>query len=313
MKPRILQVSRFLPAIEAELAAQFDVHPLWKESNQQAFLAGYGGEFTGVVTGSLAGASAALIESLPSLQVISNYGVGHERIDLGAARKRGVAVSTTPDVLTDCVADFAFALLLDVARGVAAADRFVRRGEWRPGSAFGLTTRVARKRLGILGLGRIGQGIAARGAGFGMEVRYHARHRVDAAPWGYEPSLTALADWADFLVVACAGGPETRHLVSAEVLDALGPSGFIVNIARGSVIDEQALLAALADRRIAGAGLDVFENEPTVPAALLAMDNVVLAPHTASGTRETRMEMGRLMIENLRSWYRDGKLLTPIA
>jgi lactate dehydrogenase-like 2-hydroxyacid dehydrogenase len=312
MKPRVLQNSRFLPAIEAELCAEFDVHPLWKEEDPGSFLARHGAGFTGVVTGSLAGASGALIAALPALQVISNYGVGYERIDLEAARRRGIAVSTTPDVLTDCVADFAFALLLDVARGIAAADRFVRQGRWGPGSTFPLTTRVARKRVGILGLGRIGLAIAARSAGFGMEVRYHSRRSVESAPYAYEASLPALAEWADFLVVACAGGPSTRHLVSAEILRALGPSGFIVNIARGSVIDEQALLAALLERRIAGAGLDVFAHEPSVPPALLSLDNVVLAPHTASGTRETRLEMGRLMIDNLRSWYRDGKLLTPL-
>ena len=211
------------------------------------------------------------------------------------------------------MADFAFGLLIDVARGVAAADRFVRQGHWRPGSTFPLTTRVARKRLGVLGLGRIGQGIAQRASGFGMEVRYHSRRPLEGAAWAYEGSLVALAAWADFLVVACAGGPATHHLVSADVLAALGPKGFIVNIARGTVIDEQALVAALMDQSIAGAGLDVFENEPAVPPELLAMDNVVLAPHTASGTHETRMEMGRLMLDNLRSWYRDGKLLTPIA
>ena len=309
---RVLQVSRFPPAIEAALASEFDFHPLWNEADRKAFLAQHGREFTALVTGSLAGAPRELIESLPNLKVICAYGVGYDKIDVETTRRRGIAVSNTPDVLTDCVADFAFALLLNVARRVTAADRFVREGKWKPGQFFPLTTRLARKRLGVLGLGRIGQAIAARGTGFGMEVRYHSRKPVEGAGYAYERSLEALAGWCDFLVVACAGGPATHHLVSTDILRALGPTGLIVNIARGTVIDEEALVAALVEKEIAGAGLDVFEHEPAVPEALLALDNVVLAPHTASGTNETRLEMGELMLQNLRSWYRDGKLLTPI-
>jgi lactate dehydrogenase-like 2-hydroxyacid dehydrogenase len=313
MKPRVLQLSRFLPETEAELAQEFDIHPLWNEADPAAFLATHGAQFTAVVTGSLTGVSTAVIDALPRLQVISNYGVGYEKIDVATARRRGVAVGTTPDVLTDCVADLAFGLLIDVARKLSAADGFVRRGDWRPGSAFPLTTRVSGKRLGILGLGRIGQAIAQRSTGFAMQVRYHSRRSVPDAPWQHEASLLALAEWADFLVVACAGGAATHHLVSADVLAALGPRGFIINIARGSIIDEKALVAALSDRRIAGAGLDVFEFEPAVPAELLALPGVVLAPHVGSGTHETRLAMGSLMIDNLRHWYAQGKLLTPVS
>ncbi|HSH91138.1 MAG TPA: 2-hydroxyacid dehydrogenase [Ramlibacter sp.] len=312
MKPRVLQNSRMLPAVEAELLEAFDLHPLWKETDPAGFLARHGAEFTGVVTGSMTGASGALMRALPSLQVIANYGVGYDKIDLDAARQRGVAVSNTPDVLTDCVADAAFGLVLDVARGLSAADRFVRRGDWRPGVMFPLSRRVTGKRLGIIGLGRIGQAIAERSTGFSMEVRYHSRRPVPDARWTYEKSLSSLAEWSDFLVVACAGGAATHHLVSADVLSALGLKGFLVNIARGSVVDEHALVAALVEKRIAGAGLDVFEHEPSVPKELLALDNVVLLPHMASGTHETRMAMGRLMIDNLRSWYAHGKLLTPV-
>lgn len=310
--PRVLQLSPFAPAVQADLVQAFDVHPYWKESDKPAFLATRGAEFTGLVTGSLTGVSAELMEALPSLQVVSNYGAGYEKIDLAAARRKGIAVSTTPDVLTECVADVAFGLLIDVARSLTAADRFVRKGAWKLGR-YPLTTRVAGKRLGILGLGRIGQAIAQRSTGFAMEVRYHSRRPVPDVQWTYEPSLTALADWADFLVIACAGGPATHHLVSAEVLAALGPQGFVINIARGSVIDEPALIEALASKRIAGAGLDVFENEPEVPEQLLAMDNVVLLPHLASSSNETQRAMGQLMIDNLRSWYASGKLLTPIT
>ena len=313
MKPRVIQVSRFPLPIEQTLVSEFDVHPLWSEADPLAFLARRGNEFTALVTGSLTGASGELISMLPSLRVICNFGVGYDRIDLEATRRRGIAVSTTPDVLNDCVADFAFGLLIAVARSIPGADRFVREGKWKPGQFFPVTTRVARKRLGIVGLGRIGQAIAARGAGFGMQVRYHSRQPVAGCAYQHDASLLALAEWCDFLVVACAGGPATHHLVSADVLRALGPHGFVVNISRGTVIDEAALVKALVDREIAGAALDVFEHEPQIPQALLGMDNVVLAPHTASGTRETRQEMGELMLENLRCWFREGRLLTPLA
>jgi len=265
-----------------------------------------------VATSARYGADRALIEALPSLKVIASFGVGTDTIDLDAARARGVAVSNTPEVLNDCVADLAFGLLLDVARRLSAADRFVRRGDWLEGG-FPLATKVSGKKLGIVGLGRIGAAIAKRGGGFDMTVRYHNRRPVEGSPHGYEASLPALAAWADFLVVACSGGPATRHLVSAEVIDALGPQGFLVNIARGSVVDEAALVAALLAGRIAGAALDVFEHEPNVPPALFGLDNVVLLPHIASGTHETRQAMADCVLANLTSWFDDGRLLTPVA
>jgi hydroxypyruvate reductase len=312
MKPRLLQHGRLMPALEAQLAAEFDVHPLWKEANPSAFLAARGADFIGLVTSARVGADAALINALPSLKVISSFGVGYETIDIEAAKRRGVVVSNTPDVLNDCVADLAFGLLIDISRGISAGDRFVRRGDWER-NGFPLATRVSGKRLGVLGLGRIGQAIAKRSTGFDMEVRYHSRRPMADVSWGYEASAAALADWADFLVVACAGGPSTRHLVSAEVLAALGPKGFLINISRGTVIDEQALVQALAGKRIAGAALDVFENEPHVPAALMSLDNVVLLPHVASNTHETRKAMNDLVASNLRSYFARGQLETPIA
>ena len=312
MKPRVLQVGALTPALEAALAARFDVHPLWREAAAKAFLAARGAEFTAVATSARYGADRALIESLPSLKVIASFGVGTDTIDLDAARASGVAVSNTPEVLNDCVADLAFGLLLDVARRLSAADRFVRRGDWLEGG-FPLATKVSGKKLGIVGLGRIGAAIAKRGGGFDMTVRYHNRRPVEGSPHGYEASLPALAAWADFLVVACSGGPATRHLVSAEVIDALGPQGFLVNIARGSVVDEAALVAALLAGRIAGAALDVFEHEPNVPPALFGLDNVVLLPHIASGTHETRKAMGDCVFANLQSWFDHGRLLTPVV
>lgn len=260
-RPALLQALRLPAKLEERLAANFDVTrapPAGPE--RQALLREQGPRFEGLVTSAGHGADAALIEALPNLRVISSFGVGLDRLDLAAARQRGIAVGYTPDVLNDCVADAAFGLVIDTMRGFAAADRFVRRGEWRAGKSFPLARKVSGARLGLIGFGRIGQTIARRAAGFEMPMRYHARRPVAGFEAMHEPSLIELARWADVLVVITAGGAATRHLVNAEVLRALGPEGFIVNAARGSVIDEAALVAALAGRHIAGAGLDVFDN-----------------------------------------------------
>jgi hydroxypyruvate reductase len=297
-KTRVLQHGRLLPALETRLAATYDLHPLWNEVDPKGFLAARGGEFSALVTSARFGADAALIAAMPGLKAISSFGVGLETLDLDAARARGIPVGYTPDVLNDCVADTAFALVMDVARRISASDRFVRRGDWLKGP-FPLATKVSGKKLGILGMGRIGRVIARRASGFDMAVRYHNRRPLADTEHGYEPTLKGLAEWADFLVIASAGGPETRGLVSREILDALGPDGYLVNISRGSVVDEEALIEALQQERIAGAGLDVFEDEPNVPPALFALDNVVLLPHLASNTHETRAAMARRVEENL--------------
>jgi lactate dehydrogenase-like 2-hydroxyacid dehydrogenase len=309
MKHPVILNGQVPPALEARLAQAYDLTRLRDEADPRAFLARQGGRYTGLVTTARYGADRALIDALPSLKVISSFGVGVDTIDLDAANTRGIHVGYTPDVLNDCVADLAFGLLLDVARGISASDRYVRRGQW-PRGAYPLQTRVSGKRLGIVGLGRIGRVIAQRATGFEMDIRYHARHPVAGVPWPHEPSLTELARWCDFLVVIVAGGPQTRHLISAAVLDALGPDGYLVNVARGSVIDEAALVNALVERRIAGAGLDVFEHEPKVPAALFTLDNVVLLPHVASATHETRAAMADRVFDNLASYYRDGRVLS---
>ncbi|WP_420476894.1 2-hydroxyacid dehydrogenase [Noviherbaspirillum sp. ST9] len=310
MKKTILQNGRLLPALESMLAEEFDVHGLWAEPEPQAFLARHGARFSGLVTSAPVGASAELMAALPNLEVISSFGVGFDKLDLEAAKERGVRVAYTPDVLNDCVADLAFGLLIDVARGISAADRFVRRGEWAKGR-YPVTSRVSGKRLGIVGLGRIGQTIAKRAAGFDMEVAYTNRGPAQV-PYRYEPSLAALAEWADFLVVAVAGGNGTKGLISRDILQALGPKGFLVNVSRGTVVDERALVEALVAGSIAGAGVDVFENEPHVPAELLGLDNVVVLPHVASGTEETRRAMGDLVLANLRAYFATRELVTPL-
>ncbi len=310
-RPRILQAGPAMPALEAALAAQFDCHVLTRQSDPKRFLAEQGSTFEALVTSGKNGADGALMDALPALKAITHFGVGYDTVDVAAAAQRGIPVSNTPDVLNDCVADVALGLLLDAARGLSASDRFVRRGDWREGP-FPLATRVSGKKLGIAGLGRIGQAIAKRAQGFDMDIRYHSRRPVAGIAFQHEPSLVALAEWCDFLIVIVSGGPATRHLVSGDVIHALGPKGYLVNVSRGSVVDEAALVDALVNKRIAGAGLDVFEDEPNVPQALMGLDNVVLLPHLASGTHETRQAMADLVMANLHSIFETGKLVTPV-
>ncbi len=307
---RILQHGRLMPYLEQALAARYDLHPLYNEADPAAFLRAHGGEFTGLATSARSGADRTLMQALPNLKVISSFGVGYDVFDLAYARERDIPIGYTPDVLNDCVADTAFGLLMDAARQFSAADRFVRRGKWLK-AGYPLTTRVSGKRLGIVGLGRIGRVVARRAGGFDMDIRYHNRNKVADVPYAYEPTLMGLAEWADFLVVISAGGAATRHLISADVLRALGPQGFLINVSRGSVVDEQALVKALQTGQIAGAGLDVYEDEPNVPPALFALDNVVLLPHVASGTHETRRAMADRVLDNFAGYFANG--VVPVA
>lgn len=309
MKHPVLNIGRLPPALLARISAHYELTTLSDQADPAAFLAAHGAEFEGVVTSAAVGITAAQLAALPKLKVLSSFGVGLDKIDVPAAKARGVAVGYTPDVLNDCVADTAFGLLLDVARRMSEADRWVRTGAWTK-STFPLGRKVSGARLGLVGLGRIGRTIAQRASGFDMPVRYHARHVVPDVPFTHEPSLIELAKWADYLVVITAGGPATRHLVNAAVLDALGPEGFIVNVARGSVIDEAALVRALQEKRIAGAGLDVFDDEPNVPEALFKLDNVVLLPHVASATQETRQAMADRVFDNLHGYFTSGQLVS---
>ena len=314
-KPVLLQAIGLLPDVDRFLSEHYTVHRLPPAGPERdALLARHGAEITGLVTSARAGFDAALLDRLPRLQVISSFGVGLDTLEVPAAKARGIPVGYTPDVLTDCVADIAFGLLLAIGRRIPEADRYVRAGRWvqQPPVGFPLGRRVSGARLGIVGLGRIGQAIARRSSGFDMQVRYHARRPAEGAAWEFAPDLIELARWADYLVVSTTGGPSTRHLVNAQVLDALGTKGFLVNIARGTVVDEDALVRALQDKRIGGAALDVFEREPEVPQALYALDNVVLLPHIASATVETRAAMGQRVRDNLAAFYA-GKPLVSAA
>lgn len=311
MKPTVLQLGPLHPLVEAGLAERYTALDLRQAADPAAFIAKHAAAIQAVASSSRNGVDAALIDALPALRLVAHFGVGYDNVDAAHAAAKGVAVSNTPDVLTDCVADLAIAMLVDVARGLTAGDRYVRRGQWLQ-APMALATKASGKRLGILGLGRIGLAIARRAEGFGMAIRYHNRKPLAGTAYGYEPTVKALAQASDFLVIATSGGSATRGLVSREVLDALGPRGFLVNIARGSVIDEPALVEALRERRIAGAALDVFVDEPRVPEALFALENVVLAPHIASATVETRAAMAQLVLDNLDAFFATGRAVTPV-
>lgn len=312
-RPVLLQTIALLPDVDRHLAEHYTVHRLPPPgAEREALLAKHGVEIEGMVTSARAGYDEALLARLPKLRVISSFGVGLDTLDVPAAKKRGIPVGYTPDVLTDCVADIAFGLLLSISRRIPEGDRFVRAGKWvqKPPVAFPLGRQVSRAKLGILGLGRIGQAVARRASGFDMQVRYSGRRPVEGVSYGFEPQLVELARWADFLVIATTGGPETKHMVNAEVLLALGRKGFVVNIARGTVIDEQALLKSLQAKEIGGAALDVFEREPEVSEGFFALDNVVLLPHIASATVETRAAMGQRVIDNLSEFFAGRPLVS---
>jgi lactate dehydrogenase-like 2-hydroxyacid dehydrogenase len=264
------------------------------------------------VTSGVWGVRGEHLDRLPNLGAVVNFGVGYDSTDVSEAYRRGVVVSNTPDVLTDCVADAALGLMIDVMRGLSAADRFVRRGDWASGKTRALTRRVTGARVGILGMGRIGQAIAHRLVAFDATISYHNRREREDLAYAYAAGPHELARGCDVLVVAAAGGVESRHLVDADVLDALGPGGFLINVARGSVVDERALVMALEEGRIAGAGLDVFAEEPQVPEALIGRDDVVLLPHLGSATVETRAAMTDLALANVEAFLSDGTLVTPV-
>ena len=293
---RLLMIGPLPPGLRAALAERYELDALWEQPDCDAWLRASRGRYAGGVTMSRHGCTEAMLACLAG-GVLACFGVGHDGIDLEAARRHGVQVSITPDVLDDCVADLAFGLVLATARRIPDADRHVQAGRW-PGGPYPLATRVSGKRLGIVGLGRIGRAVARRAAGFRHGAALPRAPKPDA-DMPFEPDLPALARWADFLVLSCPGGPATRHLVSAAVLDALGPDGFLINVARGSVVDEAALIRAIETDRIAGAGLDVYADEPRVPAALLGRDNVVVLPHIAASTQETRAAMENLVLDNL--------------
>jgi lactate dehydrogenase-like 2-hydroxyacid dehydrogenase len=311
-RPAVLAVSKLPPFLMEPLQQHFEVHDRLHESDPAA-LARVAPGIRAICGGGESKIGRALLEQLPALEMISIMGVGYDGVDVAAALERGLPVTHTPNVLNDEVADLAMGLMLSVARRIPQADQYVRAGRWAAEGPFPLTRKMTGARLGVVGLGRIGQAIADRAAAFGMQISYTARSaKPELARYAYYPTALALAAEVDFLVVITPGGAGTRHMIDAAVLKALGPRGFLINVARGSVVDEQALVEALQQGVIAGAGLDVFESEPRPLAALLSLDNVVLTPHMASGTRETRQAMADLALNNLLAHFGGRPLLSPV-
>ncbi|TBW36132.1 2-hydroxyacid dehydrogenase [Siculibacillus lacustris] len=302
MKPEILMLEPMMAEIEAALDAAYVVHRLHRAPDRAAMIAAVAPTVTAIVTGGATGAPADLVAALPRLGIVAINGVGTDAVDLVDARARGIRVTTTPGVLTDDVADMALGLTLSVLRRLAQGDRFVRAGSW-PQSGFPLGRKATGRRLGIVGLGRIGRAVAERARGFRMDIAYTDLAPVAEAPGRFVGDLVELARWSEVLVVCSTGGPGTRGLIGRAVIDALGPEGVLINVARGSVVDEPELVAALVEGRLGGAGLDVFADEPRVPAALLDLPGVVLEPHQASATRETRLEMGSVVVRSLAAFY----------
>jgi len=311
MKAQIIVVGKILADTQAKLDRVFTCHKLYEAPDRIAFVRQHAQAVRGLATFGPAGADAALMDALPKLEIISNFGVGVDAIDLAAARQRKIIVTNTPDVLNECVSDTAMALVLDTLRRFPASETYLRSGYWATRGAFPLTTSLGGKTLGILGLGRIGESIARRALAFGMKIRYHNRNRKNV-PYPYDADVVALAKSSDVLLVATPGGAETSRIVNARVLDALGPDGYLVNISRGSVIDEPALLRYLKEKKIAGAGLDVFDNEPKINAEWFGVENAVLYPHVGSATIETRTAMGDLQVENLRLHFAGKAVKTPV-
>jgi lactate dehydrogenase-like 2-hydroxyacid dehydrogenase len=297
-RPPLFVMTPLSPPLVEELEQRFTVHRGGGPEDTRAIVAG--------------GASiidAETMDALPKLEIIAINGVGYDGIDLEAAQARDIRVTTTPDVLTEDVADQAIALMLAVQRRIAVNDRMVRDGGWMVPAG----RQASRRRIGIFGLGRIGQAIARRAEPFAAELLYTARHAKPELPWRFVPDIRSLAAASDVLILSAPGGEETHHIVDGEVLAALGPDGVLVNVARGSLVDEAALIAALEAGGIAGAGLDVFENEPEVPRALRHMDHVVLAPHQGSATEAGRAAMGALVLANLDAHFAGKPLPTPLV
>ncbi|WP_407049673.1 2-hydroxyacid dehydrogenase [Methyloraptor flagellatus] len=301
------------PLVTEGLSSRFELIRLDGAPDKEKLLAEAAPRIRGIACGGHAKVDAALIDRLPKLEIVSNFGVGYDAVDARHAATRGILVTNTPDVLTEEVADTAFGLLLMTVRELSAAERWVRSGKWLD-KPYPLTPTTLRDRtLGIVGLGRIGLAIARRAEAFGVKVAYHNRRPSPDVAYDYYPDVLSLAAAVDTLMIVVPGGDATKHLVGREVLEALGPKGVLINIGRGSVVDEKALVEALRSGTIHSAGLDVFEEEPCFPQELASFERVVLLPHVGSGSIHTRNRMAQLVVDNLVSWFETGKPLTPVA
>ena len=312
MKPVLVQIAPMLESVETRLGESYEVHRLWEAEDRDALLGRIGGTVRGAVTNGHHGIAPAVLERLGALEIVASYGVGYDAIDIAACKARGIRVTNTPDVLNDAVAELAVGLMIALCRRIPQADAWIRAGNW-PSGSLGLTGELTGAHAGILGLGRIGKDIARRLQAMKMRVSYHGRREQSFEPFTFYADLAAMARDVDWLVVVAPGTAETRGIVSRRVLEALGPEGALVNVARGSIVDEPALVELLASGALGGAALDVFADEPRVPEALLTMENVVLSPHQGSATRKTRAAMGDLVVRNLAAHFAGDPLPTPVA
>ena len=311
MPEQILMTSQafFRSECLAELETRYEVQRLWEASDQEALISEVAPQIRVVVTEGWA--PAEFQAKFPNLELIASHGVGYDGVDLGAAQARKIAVTNTPGVLDDAVADLTIGLLIAVTRGIVVGNQYVRNGEWLKAN-FPLMSHLRGRHAGILGLGRIGLAIAQRLQAFGVEINYHNRRERSDVDYKYYSSLSMMAQDVDFLILSCVGGEETKKIVNREIMEKIGPNGVLINISRGSVVDEGDLVACLEEVKLGGAGLDVFTSEPHVPEALFKMPQVVLQPHIGSATLQTRIAMGQLVVDNVDAYYAKKPLLTPV-
>lgn len=309
MPVEILQTHKLLDSCEQALAERFTVHKLHEAADKDALIAQVAGSVRGIAGGNV---KPELMDRLPKLEIIANFGVGYDTIDTKAAKERNIRVTNTPNVLNDAVAELTLGLMISLARRIPQGDQFVRQGKWLTGGQ-GLFSELNGKTVGILGLGRIGKEIAVRCQAMKMRVVYHGRRRQSDEPYIFYDNLTDMARDSDWLVLIAPGGKETEKIVNRQVLEALGPDGYLVNVARGTLVDEPAMVEMLASGKLGGAALDVFEKEPQVPEALFALDNVVLAPHQGSATHQTRNKMGALVVANLDAHFAGDPLISAVV
>jgi lactate dehydrogenase-like 2-hydroxyacid dehydrogenase len=308
----ILMLAPMMPHVIDGLARELTLLKAWEAPDKDAFVREVAPRVRGLATGGHVHVDDAFMARFPRLEIVSSFGVGYDTIDAAAAGRRGILVTNTPDVLTEDVSDLALVLLLATIRHIPQVDRYLRAGKWLE-KPYPLTPTLRERKVGIVGLGRIGKAIARRLEGFNVEIAYHGRSEQKGTPYPYYSSLVDMARDVDVLLSVAPGGDATKHMINAEVLRALGPDGILVNVGRGSVVDERALVEALQSKTILSAGLDVFEDEPNVPAELIAMDHIVLLPHVGSATEYTRRAMGQLVVDNLVSYFAGKGPKTPVA
>jgi lactate dehydrogenase-like 2-hydroxyacid dehydrogenase len=311
--PDVLMPAKGMDLIEEQLSARLPLHRLWLEPNPDLWLAEWGPRIRAIaMTGGHAPLDEAYMRQFPKLEIISSFGVGYDNIDAKAAARLGILVTNTPGVLDDEVADTTLGLMIMTVRQLPQAERYLRAGQWTVKGAYPLSPSLRGRTVGILGLGRIGKAIATRVSAFGLDVVYHGRRAQADVPYRYYSSLVDMAKAVDILIVVAPGGPGTRHIINAEVLEALGPDGVLINVARGTLVDEKALIEALRNKTILAAGLDVFEKEPSVPQELIALENAVLLPHVGSASIKTRQAMAECVVSNLFAWADGEPPLTPV-